>query len=401
MNPAAERAELHHVTETREMPFTDAECRMEAGTGNGFRFRGYASIFESPYPIEDAYGEYIETARRGCFDRSLAQGCDTVFLINHAGAPLARTKSGTLALSADNRGLLAEAKLDPANPRAQELKSMVERGDLSQMSFSFRDLAPCWNDSFTERSLKSVELNHGDVACVSFAANPATEGTLAMRSRIASARAQLSTAEINDLPDSDFAYIESGGSKDYTGRTVPRSKRHFPIHDPAHVRDALARIGQGAKFGKVALPNVLAAAKKFGITVSQQNSLIAKGETRSPLHGFTSGSHTHSHPANGSQGSWKSHTHTHSHDGDASHEHSHDPGALIADADASQEPNLPSETLSGLPDYSLEARLAILKHMRRMAETAPLTRAEQMARTDQIVARRRAQRAQIQGGNKR
>lgn len=77
-------------------------------------------------------------------------------------------------------------------------------------------------------------------------------------------RAQMATADINDLPDSDFAYIEPGGSKDSSGKTVPRSKRHFPIHDKAHADNAAARIAQGAEFGKQALPKVRAAQKKFG-----------------------------------------------------------------------------------------------------------------------------------------
>lgn len=81
--------------------------------------------------------------------------------------------------------------------------------------------------------------------------------------------AQMSSAEINNLPDSDFAYIEPGGSKDGDGKTTPRSLRHFPIHDAAHVRNALARIAQGAKFGDQALPKVRAAAKKFGIDTSK------------------------------------------------------------------------------------------------------------------------------------
>ena len=44
----------------------------------------------------------------------------------------------------------------------------------------------------------------------------------------------MSSASINDLPDSDFAYIEPGGTKDSGGKTTPRSLRHFPIHDEAH-----------------------------------------------------------------------------------------------------------------------------------------------------------------------
>jgi HK97 family phage prohead protease len=77
-------------------------------------------------------------------------------------------------------------------------------------------------------------------------------------------RAQMSTQSINDLPDSDFAYIEPGGKKDSSGRTVPRSLRHFPVHDAAHTRDALSRAPQ-SPFGDRAMPKIRAAAKKFGI----------------------------------------------------------------------------------------------------------------------------------------
>jgi uncharacterized protein len=76
--------------------------------------------------------------------------------------------------------------------------------------------------------------------------------------------AVLSSSARDNLPDSAFAYIEDGGKK-VNGKTVPGSKRHFPIHDAAHVRNALARIGQGARFGDQAKAKVMAAAKKHGI----------------------------------------------------------------------------------------------------------------------------------------
>lgn len=69
---------------------------------------------------------------------------------------------------------------------------------------------------------------------------------------------------VNDHPDSDFAYIEPGGTKDADGMTVPRSLRHFPIYDAVHVRNALARVGQ-SPFGDKALPKIKAAAKRLGI----------------------------------------------------------------------------------------------------------------------------------------
>ena len=78
------------------------------------------------------------------------------------------------------------------------------------------------------------------------------------------ARAQMTSAAINNLPDSAFAYIEPGGSKDAGGRTVPRSLRHFPIHDADHVRNALARLST-SPFEAKARPKVEAAAKKMGI----------------------------------------------------------------------------------------------------------------------------------------
>lgn len=226
------RAELHHVAEVRSLPFTDAECRVDTGSGGGWTFRGYASVFDSPYTIQDEYGEYRETVKPTAFDRSLAQGADCVFLIGHTGAPLARTKSGTLTLSADKRGLLSEAKLDPANPRAQELKSMVDRGDMDQMSFSFRDLLPTWNSDYSERNLRTVELNHGDVSAVAFGANDATAGTVAMRSRFyaAEVRAKYTTAQLKNLQAK--------------GHTFPGGTS-YPIDDVQDLKNAIHAVGRG------------------------------------------------------------------------------------------------------------------------------------------------------------
>jgi hypothetical protein len=79
--------------------------------------------------------------------------------------------------------------------------------------------------------------------------------------------AEMTSAAINDLPDSAFAYIEPGGQRDPSGKTTPRSKRHFPVHDEAHTRNALSRAPQ-SPFGKAAMPKILAAARKHGINVS-------------------------------------------------------------------------------------------------------------------------------------
>jgi HK97 family phage prohead protease len=363
-------------SEHRNLAVEDAECRMEPGNG-GMTFRGYASIFESKYAIHDEYGSYQETVKRGAFDKTLAEGADVIFLINHDGAPLARTKSGTLHVRTDGRGLLAEARLDPSNPRAQELKSMVERADMDEMSMTFRDLRPTWNDAFTERSLTEVSIHHGDVSAVNFAANPATAGSLAMRAR--GQRAQLTSAEMGDMDDSAFAYIEPGGTKDSGGKTVPRSKRHFAIHDPAHVRAALARMAQGAKFSAQARPKVLAAAAKFGIKVGRKLDSVQwaearLGERRSPAHKNLTITHTHSHAAYSSQGTWKTHSHTHSHAGDATHDHHNDDDATSQTEDPTD--TMGTSSLSA-GDWDLEARVRIAR-LKSEPAPPPLTPAERL-----------------------
>ncbi len=65
-----------------------------------------------------------------------------------------------------------------------------------------------------------------------------------------SGKAEMTSAEQGDLPDSAFACIDAGGTKDATGRTVPRSLRHYPHHvadgelDLPHLRNALSRSAQ-------------------------------------------------------------------------------------------------------------------------------------------------------------
>src|ERR1700728_4289709 len=94
------------------------------------------------------------------------------------------------------------------------------------------------------------------------------------------AKAELSGKSKNDLPDSAFAYIESGGKKDASGKTTPRSLRHYPVHDASHARNALAR-AQGAlngsdhdakRIARAALPKIKSAAKKFGISVAKKEA---------------------------------------------------------------------------------------------------------------------------------
>jgi len=151
-------------------------------------------------------------------------------------------------------------------------------------------------------------------------------------------RAVWSTAEINDLPDSAFAFIEDGGSKDSDGKTTPRSLRHLPYKDasgkvdPAHVRNALARLTQtqiSADAKDAARRKLVAAAKSVGVEVSDDED--EKDRVSTPVvvradgnHDPTTETHAHSHPAYSSQGNDQTHAHKHTHRNDNSHDHAHD-----------------------------------------------------------------------------
>jgi len=153
--------------EKRFVAFTNLEARQE---GEGNKLIGYASVFDSPSePMP-----FVEYVRRGAFAKTLNDGADVRLLIDHEGVPLARTKSGTLMLEEDDRGLRVEATLDPANPDAARVISAMKRGDISQMSFAFRTIKDSWNTDRSVRELKEVQLY--DVSVVTF---PAYEETVA------------------------------------------------------------------------------------------------------------------------------------------------------------------------------------------------------------------------------
>lgn len=151
----------------RSIAYSTIEMR---AANNGTTLVGYAAVFDSPSePLP-----WTEFVRRGAFSKTIKDKADVRLLIDHVGVPLARTKSGTLRLTEDDRGLLAEADLDPHNPDAMRIMSAVQRGDMSQMSFSFRTIQDAWATDRSTRELKEVKLF--DVSVVTY---PAYEETVA------------------------------------------------------------------------------------------------------------------------------------------------------------------------------------------------------------------------------
>lgn len=136
---------------------------------------GYAAVFNSKTTIGDWFEEIIEP---GAFARSLSENGDIRALFNHNwDNVLGRTKSGTLRLEEDERGLKFEIDL-PNTSVGRDLAASMERGDINQCSFGFWITGEEWDYSVEPalRTIKEVELY--EISVVSIPAYDDTEASL-------------------------------------------------------------------------------------------------------------------------------------------------------------------------------------------------------------------------------
>jgi uncharacterized protein len=161
-----DRSKMKEI-ERRTFTVRDIETR-EAEDG-AMRLSGYAAVFnDSSVPLP-----FSERIAPGAFRKTLSETPDVRLLINHEGLPLARTKNGTLTLSEDEVGLRFDADL-PDTSEARDLWTLIQRGDVDQMSFAFRVIRQKWSADRTERTLTEVSLADGDVSVVTYPAYPTT-----------------------------------------------------------------------------------------------------------------------------------------------------------------------------------------------------------------------------------
>jgi HK97 family phage major capsid protein len=100
----------------------------------GKRLSGFAALYNAE---SRDLGGFTETILPGAFGDVLAGSPDVYLTFNHSPDKiLARTTSGTLRLRDEERGLAFEADLGDG-PTAQDVRDMVQRGDLSGASFRF------------------------------------------------------------------------------------------------------------------------------------------------------------------------------------------------------------------------------------------------------------------------
>lgn len=144
---------------------------------------GHASVFNT---LSEDRGGYFVMISPGAFLDSIKTD-DVRALFNHdPNYVLGRTKSGTLKLSEDDRGLAIAVDL-PDTSFARDLTVLMERGDISQMSFGgmiktetrhedkdatiyvvkqfqLWDISPVTYPAFEVAECEVVRASHSDVA---------------------------------------------------------------------------------------------------------------------------------------------------------------------------------------------------------------------------------------------
>ena len=222
---AAEDREIVDMKEkeTRSVPM--GEFRLaEAGADGQRTFTGYASIWNSA----SAGLPFEEKIAPNAFKRSLARASAgqkiIAFLFGHDETrALATTASGRLQLTEDETGLRVEAKLDPADPDAAKVISMLTHESAAAgMSFGFQKVQDAWDGN--NRTIKEANLFEVSILAAGgqTPAYPATLGLTAIRQVTApkigvDAEALLATLESvkagRELSSEEVAVIDAVRSK--------------------------------------------------------------------------------------------------------------------------------------------------------------------------------------------
>jgi len=189
--------------ETRRIQVNEFELR--AGpTGDGMSFTGYAAVFNSdsePLP-------FIERIAQGAFKKSLKSRMPIKMYMNHDSSMLlASTRSKTLRLQEDSKGLLVEADL-PDTTVGRDLSVLMKRGDVDSMSFGFSvpSGGDKWSDDGMSRELRQVRLHEVSVV-TGFPAYTATSASV----RSLDILAERTGVDVDKLAEA-ITVLEAGGT---------------------------------------------------------------------------------------------------------------------------------------------------------------------------------------------
>lgn len=146
-----------------------------ADDGNGTA-TGYAAVFGETADIGDFFREIVA---RGAFTETLKTADVMAYYDHDRGRVLGRSSAGTLRLKEDQKGLAVEIDL-PDTSDGRDVRTLLDRGDVSGMSFGFIVTRQEWDETgdIPTRTIHEVDLRE-----VSIVSEPAYDGTsIALRS---------------------------------------------------------------------------------------------------------------------------------------------------------------------------------------------------------------------------
>lgn len=189
---ALTRSQIEAGLEVRT--FTDVRVVL----GDDRRLKGHAIVFNRR---SVDLGGWYEIIAPQAVDRNLREALDVRALVDHdTSKVLGRTKSGTLIQQKDRKGLHID--VDPPNTSyARDLIEVVDRGDVSGMSFRFRVMpdGSSWDLDDAGVLVRTVtDIIYDEVSFVTFPAYEDTDVTVAKRSMEAF-QASLGNRRVDEL----------------------------------------------------------------------------------------------------------------------------------------------------------------------------------------------------------
>lgn len=126
-------------------------------------------------------GGFRERILPQAVDRSLK--ADVRALVDHDTAKvIGRTRSGTMKLRKETKGLKVTIEPDPEITYAGDIMRAVGRGDVSGMSFAFKVLEEDWHEKKGEPAIRDIlDMEVSEVSIVTFPAYTDTDVSVAKR----------------------------------------------------------------------------------------------------------------------------------------------------------------------------------------------------------------------------
>jgi HK97 family phage prohead protease len=191
-------------TRERRAMLGTVECRDASDTAA--TISGYAAVFNAETLIGGGMWGFREQIAPGAFDQAI-QDDDVRALFNHdPNYLLGRNVAGTLRLKSDKKGLRYEVDL-PDTAAGRDVKTLVDRGDVSGSSFGFVVEEDEWVDGKVEkdgrmtlplRTIRKVSLY--DVSPVTYPAYPQTTVSARSRAEAMAASDQAAVTAAKELP---------------------------------------------------------------------------------------------------------------------------------------------------------------------------------------------------------